>query len=47
MLEYGQETPPAYDLKSIQNMPIAIFSGVQDVMTSKGDYDWLSEMLKE
>lgn len=45
--KYGQETPPEYDLKSIQGFNITLVCGTNDLMASPLDYNWLREELKE
>lgn len=42
---YGQETPPAYDL-SLLDFPLAILSGSKDKMADPLDVKWTSDQLK-
>ena len=42
---YGLEEPPEYDLKSISDFPIALFSGKGDKLASPKDVNWLKEQL--
>ena len=47
MQEYNQTTPPAYSLKNIKGVPIAIFGGLDDPLATAADTDWLNEQLGE
>ena len=42
---YGSEEPPAFDLSRLTNIPIAIFSGVQDKLADPVDVEELLETL--
>ena len=45
--QYFQATPPELSLHSYQNMPIALFCGATDKLSSPLDYMWLrDELLK-
>ena len=43
--EYGQDRPPSYDLSGLANVPIALFSGVQDKLADPVDVQTLREAL--
>ena len=45
MKNYGQASPPAYDL-SLLDFPLAILSGSKDKMADPKDVKWTSEQLK-
>jgi len=42
---YGADEPPAYDISAIKGVPIAVFSGVQDVLADAVDVQTLLEAL--
>jgi hypothetical protein len=41
LTEYGQVTPPEYDLSRIENFNIALMCGKEDLLVSPKDYFWL------
>ena len=45
MKEYNQTTPPAYPLKNVYGVPIAIIGGLKDTLATPPDTDWLYEQL--
>jgi pimeloyl-ACP methyl ester carboxylesterase len=44
---YGSTTPPDYNLRGINGVPIALFGGSTDLLVSKTDVDWLNDQLGE
>jgi pimeloyl-ACP methyl ester carboxylesterase len=44
---YGSEEPKEYDLSTIHDFPIALFSGSDDKLASPKDVEWLSNQLGE
>lgn len=42
---YGTEEPKEYDLKTIHDFPIALFSGLEDRLAHPNDVTWLSNQL--
>lgn len=42
---YGADEPPAYDISGIRGVPIALFSGVQDILADAVDVQTLLEAL--
>ena len=45
--KYKQSTPPSYNLKGINGVPIALFGGNSDLLVSVTDVDWLYNELGE
>jgi len=44
---YGQETPPEINLQAFSDLPIALFTGKEDLLVSPGDYTWLRDELAQ
>lgn len=42
---YGQLTPPDFPLHRVSKIPIALYSGSQDMLSDPLDVDWLAEQL--
>jgi lysosomal acid lipase/cholesteryl ester hydrolase len=42
---YNKEVPCEYDLSSIHDFPIALFSGLDDKLANPKDVEWLTEQL--
>jgi hypothetical protein len=47
MEKYGQEEPPEFDLSNIKDIPIALFCGTEDLLSSPGDYKVLARVLQD
>ena len=43
---YGQAVPPMYNLDNISGFNITLVCGKTDHLASKGDYDWVAELLR-
>lgn len=44
---YGQETPPNFNVDNIRDIPVALFCGTQDLLSSHEDYKWLKDTLEK
>ena len=42
---YGSSTPPLLDIRKINQMPIALFTGRQDPLAKLADVQWLNTQL--
>jgi hypothetical protein len=43
---YGQVEPPVYDLRKISKVPIALFCGKGDLLSSNDDFRWTKDELE-
>lgn len=46
MQKYGTADPPAYDLKNIDKVPVAMFVGNEDVLATPTDTRWEKDQMK-
>lgn len=42
---YGQATAPLFEISNIKNIPVALYCGTDDLLSSEKDYNWLRSEL--
>ncbi len=43
---YGQKTAPLFKIENIKDIPVALFCGTEDLLSSEQDYYWLRDCLQ-